>query len=176
MFTQYIKQSSRFSLVKRVSSLVNKSLRLVSVPSFAILIVQHATASLEQRYQIDMYFFFNVESGCDVFLKTASLSQKTFVGPSKGTPNILSLHCIDSICSTTVFIAMNLLPHVLVSTVFCLLLYQMMGARFTNMSIPVCDLHFTLSAVWSESTKQCVDTYLPHSGGMLLGNLCFAYQ
>ena len=102
-----------------------------------------------------MCFFFNVESGCDAFLKTASLSQKTFVGPSKGTPNILNLYRNDSICSTAVFIAMNSLPKVLVSTVFSLLLYQMIGTRFRNINIPVCDLRVTLSPAWSESTKVC---------------------
>ena len=108
-----------------------------------------------------MCFFFNVKSGCHAFLKTASLSQKTFVGPSKGTPNILILYRSDFICSTTVFIAMNSLPNMLLSTMFCLLLYQMMCARLKNMSIPVCDLRVTLSPFWSESTKQCVDTNLP---------------
>ena len=108
-----------------------------------------------------MCFYFSVESGCDAFLKTALLLQKTFVGPSKGTPNILSLYRNDSICSTAVFMAMNSLPNVLVSTMICLLLYQMIGARFKNMSIPVCDLCVTLSPVWSESTKQCADTNLP---------------
>ena len=71
---------------------------------------------------------------------------------------------------------MDLLPNVLVSTVFCLLLYQMIGAQFKNMSIPVCDLHVTLSPAWSESTKQRVDTGLPRGGGMSLGNCSFASQ
>ena len=81
-------------------------------------------------------FFFNVESGIVMFLNTALLSQKTFIEPSMGMPNILSLYCNASICSTAVFMAMNSLPKVLVSTVFWCLLYHTTAARLTNNNNP----------------------------------------
>ena len=62
------------------------------------------------------------------------------VGPSIGTPNILNLYLNAVISSTAFFMAVNYDPNVDVSTQFCLLLYHIMGALFTNMRIPVIDL------------------------------------
>ena len=57
------------------------------------------------------------------------------------------------IASTAAFKAINSLPNVDVSTVFCCLLYQMIGARFTNMSMPVCDRRVAHFAALSASTN-----------------------
>ena len=54
----------------------------------------------------------------DVFLYTASLSQKMSVDTSMGTPNILSLYCNAAINSTEFFVAVNSDPNVDVSTTF----------------------------------------------------------
>ena len=121
-------------------------------------------------------FFFKVDSGIVVFLNTASLSQNTFVGPSIGIPNMRSLEHTTLMCSTAVLMVINLLPNVLVSTVFCHLLYQTIGAQFKNMRIPVCDLHVTVFDAWSASTKQWLDTACPRGGGMSIGTCSLASQ
>jgi len=50
---------------------------------------------------------------------------------------IRSLYRNASINSMAFFMAVISLPNVLTSTVFCLLLYQIIGARLTNIKIPV---------------------------------------
>ena len=105
-------------------------------------------------------FFFNVDSGIVVFLNTASLSQNAFIGPSMGIPNMHNLLHTASMCSTAILMAINSLPNVLVSTVFCRLLYQTIGAQFKNMRIPVCDLRVTVFDAWSTSSTACL-----HGGG-----------
>ena len=62
------------------------------------------------------------------------------------------------ICSTQVLAAINSLENALDSTVFCRLLYQIIGALFTKMIYPVCDLRVILLAALEESTKAVVDT------------------
>ena len=110
-------------------------------------------------------FFFNVDSGIVVFLNTASLSQNAFIGPSMGIPNMHNLLHTASMCSTAILMAINSLPNVLVSMVFCRLLYQTIGAQFKNMRIPVCDLRVTVFDAWSTSTKQWLDTARLRRGG-----------
>ena len=62
------------------------------------------------------------------------------------------------------------LPNVLTSTVFCLLLYQITGARLTNIKIPVWLRLVTLLPAKSASSKQCVVAALPLAGeGMSRG-------
>jgi len=50
-----------------------------------------ATASVTLWYVIELCFFFKVEVGIVALVMTDLLSQKTFAGPSIGTPNIQSL-------------------------------------------------------------------------------------
>jgi hypothetical protein len=64
-------------------------------------------------------FFLSEDSGAVVFLTTPSLSQKTLVGPSKGTPIIRSLLRSPSIMSIAVRKALYSDPKVEDLTVFC---------------------------------------------------------
>jgi hypothetical protein len=61
------------------------------------------------------------------------------------------------------------LPNVLTSTVFCLLLYQIIGALLTNIKIPVWLRLVPVFPAKSASTKQCVVAALPLGGGMSPG-------
>jgi hypothetical protein len=73
-------------------------------------------------------FFIKVDSGILTFLTTPRLSQKTFAGPSTGTPNIQSLYLKATIKSLQIHKATNLLPKVADSTVFCCFENQMIKA------------------------------------------------
>jgi hypothetical protein len=70
----------------------------------------------------------NTEVGTEALVVTDSLSQKTSAGPSIGIPNILNLYLKLSINSVAIRSATNSDPKLEVSTVFCRLLYQMIGA------------------------------------------------
>ena len=72
-----------------------------------------------------------------LFFVTASLSQYILAEPSTIIPNILNLHLKPSIISNAVFIAQNLAPNVLASTVVYDLLYQCIGALLMKMRTPV---------------------------------------
>jgi hypothetical protein len=78
----------------------------------------------------------NIDSGMLEFLTTDSLSHITEQGPSIGTPSMRSLYLRASISSIAIRSATNSAPNVELSTVFCYLEYQMMGARFRKISIP----------------------------------------
>ena len=69
----------------------------------------------------------------------------------------------DAIC-----IATNSLEKVDVSTVFCLLEYQTIGALLMKMITPVCDLHVTLQPACGVSMKQLTVMGLPLALGMFL--------
>ena len=97
-------------------------------------------------------FFFNMDEGRVVFKITLMLSPISNEVSSRGTPNILSLYLISMIISVAILAATNSEPYVDVSTVFCLLVYQMTGVLLTYSRIPVTDLHVTLSLAWSAST------------------------
>lgn len=103
-----------------------------------------ATASRTLWYAMPLCFFDNVTSGFCEELMMDSLSPKTFTGPSIGMPNHRNLYHSASNISTAVFIAINSLPNVDDSTVFCRLLYHEIGALLMNIKIPVCDLLVTL--------------------------------
>ena len=89
------------------------------------------------------------------------------VGSWIGTPDIHSLNLNAAMCSIHVFIAINSLENELDSTVFCLLLYHIIGALLTNIINPVCDLLVTLLAACDASTKAVVVTDLPLGLGVM---------
>ena len=113
-------------------------------------------------------FFLRVDSGLE-FVTTAELSQKIAHSSVNGTPIICSLYLKPSIISMDTRIASNSDPYLDASTVFCLLEYHMIGARFTNIKIPECDRLVSLHPVWSASTKQLITTSLPRSFGIFPG-------
>ena len=84
-------------------------------------------------------------------------------------PNILSLYLIESFMSTACLIATNLLPKVDDSTVFCPLLYHIMGALFTKIITPVLDLLVNLFQAWSESPHIAMVTARPLGFGRFDG-------
>ena len=89
-----------------------------------------ATHSRTRWKQIELCFFFNLDSTIDAFLNTDSLSQNTFAAPSIGIPNILSLYLRDIICSVDNLRATNSDPNVDDPTVACFLENQDIGAVF----------------------------------------------
>ena len=105
-----------------------------------------------------MLFLFKVDSEVYTFLYTDSLSQNMLVGPSIGMPKTRNLYRRSSTNSVAVLRAMNSLENVLVSKVFCFLLYHSMGVLLKNSRTPVWDLLVALFLACSESTKECVDT------------------
>ncbi len=71
--------------------LVNKSARFSLDCTFAILKIDAATASLTQRYVMELCFFFSVELGIVALITTELLSQNTLAALSNGMPNIHNL-------------------------------------------------------------------------------------
>ena len=76
-------------------------------------------------------------------MTTALPLQNTLQGQSIGTLIILSLYHSPSIISIAILIAINSDPNVDDSTVFCLFEYHNIGALFTKISTPVCNLLVT---------------------------------
>ena len=69
----------------------------------------------------------NIEVGTEALVVTDSLSQNTSAGPSTGMPNI-PVDLRLSISSVAIRSATNSDPKLEVSTVFCRLLYHIIGA------------------------------------------------
>jgi hypothetical protein len=86
----------------------------------------------------------NVEEGIVEFLTTVSLSTNTLAEFSIGTPIILKLYLSAFICSVAIRNATNSDLKVEVSTVFCVLEYQMIGALFKYINMHVCERRFIL--------------------------------
>ena len=104
--------------------------------------------------------FFNVNSGVETFLWTDSLSQNMLYGLYIGIPNIHNLYRRDLNNYVTILRAMNSLKNVLVSTVFCCLLYHSMGYLFTDIMNLVWNLLVALLLALSVSTKNVWRTHL----------------
>jgi hypothetical protein len=121
-----------------------------------ICIVSAASELRTLWYAIMLCFLVKIDWGIMDFITTIWLSQNPLLGPSSGIPIILSLYCKGSFNSTAIFSATNSLPSVLVSIVFCLLEYHIIGAPFMNRMIPVIDhrvilhvdLYFISSGLW----------------------------
>ena len=120
-----------------------------------------ATFHLTKWYKIELCFLFNVDSNSELLSTTLLLSFKILDSLSMGIPHIINLSLNDMICSTHVSNYINSLPNMLDSTVACLLLYQIIGARITNMIYPVWDLLVFLSDAWYASTNAVTSTNLP---------------
>ena len=67
---------------------------------------------------MEQCFFFSADSGKELLFTTASLSQKTLAGPSKGMPNIRNLYRRPSTSSVAIRSAIYSEPNVDVSIVF----------------------------------------------------------
>src|SRR5688572_5811271 len=102
-----------------------------------------AIASLTLWYAMALCLFFNMEEGKVVLITTLMLSPTSNEVSSKGTPNTLSLYLASSTNFTATLAATYSEPKVEVSTVFCLLVYQIKGVLFTHIRIPVTDLQVT---------------------------------
>ena len=96
------------------------------------------------------------------------------MGPIIGIPNIRSLYRRDIIRSEAILSATNSEPNVELSTVFCLLECQTIGAELIYSNMPVCDLLVILLPAWSESTKQFTWTGRPLGSGAFGGTSSFA--
>ena len=121
------------------------SARLNFESALNIICMPLAALSLARWKQIELCFFFSLDSAMDAFLNTASLLQKTLARLSIGIPNIRSLCHKDTICSVAILRATNSDPNVEDSTVFWRLENHDTGALLTYMIIPVCDLRVILS-------------------------------
>ena len=70
--------------------------------------------------------------------------------------------------------AINSEENVLASTVFYLLLYHNIGARFRNITQPVCNFLVSLFAACDASTKPVDTTGLPLGAGILCDSSSFS--
>jgi hypothetical protein len=75
-----------------------------------------------------------------VIITTLLLSQYIFTAPLIGILKIHSIYLSNSICLIAILATMNSEPKERVSTMFCHLEYQMIGALLQNIIILVCDL------------------------------------
>ena len=116
-----------------------------------------------------MCFFFNVDSAKLELLTTASLSQYILVGPSTGTLIIHNLYLSPLFISHPTLKAMNFEPNVDTSTVFCCLLYQVIGGQFINMIISDCDFLVTRSLAKAVSVNIEIITRFPLGSSILDG-------
>ena len=95
------------------------------------------------------------------------LSPYIWVGPSMGTPIILSFYLNPHETSMACFIATNSAPKTTLSTVACLFVYQMIQAILMKKQNPMQDLHLTLSFASSETTKALEMIGFPLGSGTL---------
>ena len=82
-------------------------------------------------------FLVKTDSGMDAFLETDLLSQKTSAGPSRDTPNILSLYLKAAIISVAIRKAISSDPKLDASQVFCHFENHMIGVFWQYIRIPV---------------------------------------
>ena len=94
--------------------------------------------------------------------------------PSIGMQKIRNLYQRALTNSVSVLREMNSIKNVLVSTVFYCLLYHSMGALFTNIRTPVCDIMVDLLPALSVFTKKCVETKFLLGVGLPTGMASFA--
>ena len=99
---------------------------------------------------------------------TLTLSQSILVYSTTGILNMQSLKRSAVMCSTQALSDINSLEKVLSSTVFCLLLYQIIGALFKKMINTVCIMCVTLLALWGVSTHTVILTGTP----LVSGHIC----
>jgi len=149
---------------------VRQSERLFIPFSCVTRCVPCATLSRTLWYAIALCFLLSIDSGFDTFVTTLWLSQKQFVGPSTGTPIILSLYRMPSFISVDIFSATNSLPKALLSIVFCRLEYHVIGAPFKKKIIPVVERRDCKQEAWEASQNIFICTELPLGSGILLGN------
>ena len=97
---------------------VNISERLNMESTLYIVNISEATHSMTQLKQIELYFFYKLNSEEQKFLYTASLSQNTVEGPSIGIPNIHNSYLRQMISSEANCKATNSEPNFELSTVF----------------------------------------------------------
>ena len=134
-----------------------------------------ATVSLHLWYVMLWYFWRKTDSGMDVFLKTASLSQNISIGPSSVTQNMRRLYRNALTISTVSLSTVNSDPKFVVSIKLYFLLRHITGARLQKINMPVCDRLVTFSYAWSASSKNCVDVGLPLGCGISSGISSFGY-
>ena len=73
-------------------------------------------------------------------------------------------------------IEINSLENALLSTIYLLLLYHIIGALHTNRTNPVCDLQFLFLSPWIVSTNPSDLTSLPLGAFIILGIIYYASQ
>ena len=160
----------------RLKIFLNRSANFVSVSSFAMRQMRAAIASLHLWYTILWCFFCNTDSGVDVFLNTALLSQNISVGLLSSTPNMRSLYYNAITNWDASSNTLNSDPKVDVSAELCFLLSHITVTWLQNINMPVCYQLVTLSDAWSTSSKQCVDIVFPLGCGISSRIASFASQ
>ena len=106
-------------------------------------------------------FFLSLDPANEAFLYTYLLSHKTFDDSSIGTPIILNLYLNETIKFVAIHNATNSVPKTELSTVFCLLEYQIIGTELQYKIFAVWDWRVALSLALSQSTKQLTWTGFP---------------
>ena len=155
-----------FFLFSTGKTLVNRSARFSEDFWKNTLIIPAAKSLRHQWNAMKTCFFLRAASGFTDDFTTNSLSQKTLVGPSNGTPIIRNLYRKPIINSVPIFKATYSEPKVDVSTVFYLVEYHKIGAMLQKINIPVWDLLVTLFPAWSASICALFCTLLPNGSGI----------
>jgi len=81
-------------------------------------------------------FFIQYGLGIHGVVYNALVITNMFAGPMRGTPNILILYQRDTMRLVVIRMAMNSLPKVELSTVFCCFEYQVMGDLLRKIRMP----------------------------------------
>ena len=144
-----------------------------SVCTFPMRIIPDAIDHLTAWYAIELYFRFNIDSNLDVLFKTFRRLNNKFSGPAISNKNVRSFYHSDTILSIFSFIAMNSQENVLDSTVFCRLLYQILGSLLRNITYPLWEHIFTLFYSRESSTNDVVLTLRPRALGIRGSNTSF---
>ena len=112
------------------------------------------------------------------FLTKLSLSKNTWVPPPcyKRIPNILNLYLSTLSTKNNNLMNLNSVDNSLLSTIYCRLLYHIIGTIMGNITKPVCDLLVVWLATWSKSTKVVVLTFYPLGFGCKSGISSLASQ
>jgi len=117
-----------------------KRIHQVSEPGIFAAHTRPATcASRQRRQQINVCFFFSINSGNIQFLTTESLSHCTFVHGSIGAPITHHPCATTPQSSPPPSDATNSEPKVLDSTAFCHFEHHTIGTQFTKTITPACD-------------------------------------
>ena len=171
---QWVQSLNNLDLLAATNSFLNVS-TIFDIPSIHPICTTPSTKFHHTKwYATELWFLLNVDSNLELLSTTLLLSFKILNSPSMGIQHILNLNLNAMICSTHVFNAIYSIPNVLDSTVACLLLYHIIGARLKNTIYPVWHFLVFLSDDWDASKNAVTFTALPLAFDLSVGSYSLA--